>query len=99
MVQLERSSPRHDVAWLLLEFRVADRLEDNLGPIGAMFYAWSVTYCMTTSPGMQGAGFGTCGLPESRVRELAAKAGFARVEVVPFDNPFNKVYVAEKMAA
>ncbi|GGX91999.1 hypothetical protein GCM10007160_19430 [Litchfieldella qijiaojingensis] len=92
-------SLRDDGAWLLLEFRVGDHLEDNIGPIGAMFYAWSVTYCMTTSLGMRGVGLGTCGLPESRVRKMADKAGFARVEVVPFDNPFNKVYVAEKTAA
>lgn len=86
-------------AYLLLEFRVADRLEENLGPIGAMFYAWSVTYCMTTSLGMNGAGLGTCGLPESMVRKLADRAGFEKIEVVPFDNPFNKVYVAQKRAA
>jgi SAM-dependent methyltransferase len=88
-----------DGAYLLLEFRVGDRLEDNLGPIGAMFYAWSVSYCMTTSLGMHGAGLGTCGMPESVVRNMAGRAGFDQVEVVPFDNPFNKVYLAEKRAA
>lgn len=90
---------KDDGAYLLLEFRVGDRLEDNIGTIGAMFYAWSVTYCMTTSLGMHGAGLGTCGMPESTVREMARNAGFGRVEEVPFDNPFNKVYLAEKQAA
>lgn len=85
-----------DGAYLLLEFRVADQLRDNQGPIGAMFYAWSTCYCMTTSLGMNGAGLGTCGLPESVVKEMATQAGFASVDVVPFDNPFNKVYVARK---
>lgn len=88
-----------DGAYLLLEFRVNERLEDNLGPIGAMFYAWSVSYCMTTSLGMGGVGLGTCGLPESTVREMAVNAGFADVEVVPFDNPFNTVYLAHRRAA
>lgn len=86
-------------AYLLLEFRVEDRLEDNTGPIGAMLYAWSVTYCMATSLGMHGAGLGTCGMPESTVREMAADAGFSEVSVVPFDNPFNKVYLAKKQTA
>lgn len=90
---------RDDGAYLLLEFRVEDHLEDNIGPIGAMLYAWSVTYCMTTSLGMHGAGLGTCGMPESTVREMATDAGFAEVSVVPFDNPFNKVYLAKKQAA
>lgn len=88
-----------DGKYLLMEFRVGDRLEDNLGPLGAMFYTFSVTYCMTTSLGMNGAGLGTCGMPESVVRDMAKRAGFAGVEVVPFDNPFNKVYLAEKRAA
>ncbi|NIR28795.1 MAG: class I SAM-dependent methyltransferase [Gammaproteobacteria bacterium] len=87
-----------DGTYLLLEFRVGEHLEDNLGPIGAMFYAWSVTYCMTTSLGMGGVGLGTCGMSESVVRKLADRAGFTRVEVVPFDNPFNKLYLAEKQA-
>jgi hypothetical protein len=44
---------------LLLEFKVADRLEDNINAIGAMLYGWSLTYCMTTSLGMGGKGLGT----------------------------------------
>lgn len=81
---------------LLLEFKVADRLEDNINPMGAMLYGWSLAYCMTTSLAMGGQGIGTCGLPESAVRELAADAGFSKVEIVPFDNPFNVVYHLRK---
>jgi len=81
---------------LLLEFKTADRLEDNVGSIGAMLYGWSLAYCMTTSLGMGGLGLGTCGLPEGTVRRLARDAGFASVEVLPFENPFNVVYQLEK---
>ena len=77
---------------LLLEFKVADRLEDNINPMGAMLYGWSLAYCMTTSLGMGGKGLGTCGLSEGVLRRLAGEAGFRTVEVVPFDNPFNVVY-------
>jgi SAM-dependent methyltransferase len=85
-----------DGSLLLLEFKVADRLEDNVGPIGAMLYSWSLTYCMTTSLGSGGVGLGTCGLPESVIRRLARDAGFTAVEVVPFDNPFNVIYHLRK---
>lgn len=81
---------------LLLEFKVADRLEDNINPMGAMLYGWSLTYCMTTSLGMGGKGLGTCGLPEGVLRRLASEAGFSTVGVVPFDNPFNIVYHLRK---
>lgn len=97
--QAIHDSLRDDGAYLLLEFRVGDHLEDNIGPIGAMLYAWSVCYCMTTSLGMQGVGLGTCGMPESTVRDMATNAGFAEVSVIPFDNPFNKVYLAKKQAS
>jgi SAM-dependent methyltransferase len=85
-----------DGSCLLLEFKVADRLEDNVNAMGAMLYGWSLTYCMTTSLGMGGMGLGTCGLPESKVRTLASEAGFSAVEVVPFENPFNVVYHLKK---
>lgn len=83
-------------AYLLLEYRVGDTLEDNLGPIGAVFYSLSVSYCMTTSLALHGEGLGTCGLPETRVREMAHQAGFEELAAVPFEHPFNKVYVAKK---
>lgn len=81
---------------LLLEFKTADRLEDNINPMGAMLYGWSLTYCMTTSLAMGGQGLGTCGLPESVLRQIAEEAGFSAVELVPFDNPFNAVYHLKK---
>ena len=83
-------------AYLLVEYRVGERLEDNLGPIGAVFYSLSVSYCMTTSLAMEGQGLGTCGLPEDTVREMADRAGFAELTTLPFEHPFNKVYVARK---
>jgi hypothetical protein len=42
-----------------LEMNRADRLEDNSGPIGALFHGISTLYCMTTSLANGGAGFGT----------------------------------------
>jgi hypothetical protein len=69
-----------------------DNLEGNLGPVGALFYGFSVLLCMTTSLASDGAGLGTLGLPESRLRAMAGKAGFSKVQRVPIDNPFNSLY-------
>lgn len=86
-------------SYLIVEYRVGNRLEDNIGPVGAVFYSLSVSYCMTTSLSMNGQGLGTCGLPEGKVRAMAGKAGFAEVDVLPFEHPLNRVYVARKRAA
>ena len=46
---------------------------------------------MTSSLAHDGAGLGTCGLPESNIRALAAEAGFGTVTRVA-ENPFNVLY-------
>lgn len=45
----------------MLEINCADRLEDNAGPLSALFYSISVLYCMTTSLAYGGEGLGTMG--------------------------------------
>jgi 2-polyprenyl-3-methyl-5-hydroxy-6-metoxy-1,4-benzoquinol methylase len=77
---------------LCWEINCSDRSEENVGPIATLLYGFSVLYCMTTSLAHGGAGLGTLGLPEARLRELAAKAGYAAVERVEIDNPFNALY-------
>jgi SAM-dependent methyltransferase len=81
-----------DGIYVCLEINCADRLEDNIGLLGALFHAISVFYCMTTSLAHGGAGLGTLGLPESRLREQCLDVGFSSVLRVPIDNPFNALY-------
>ena len=81
-----------DGIYVCLEVNCSDRLEENAGPLGALFHGFSVLYCMTTSLAGHGAGLGTVGLPEPRLRELATGAGFSAVRRVPLENPFNTLY-------
>ena len=39
-----------------------------------------------------GAGLGTLGLPESRAKEIATKAGFTRFRRLRIDHPTNAFY-------
>jgi SAM-dependent methyltransferase len=87
-----RSGLADDGHYLMLEINCADRPLDNAGPLGTLFYGFSVTYCMTTSLAQGGAGLGTCGIPPAKAKELCAEAGFARTDQVPLDNPFNILY-------
>jgi SAM-dependent methyltransferase len=94
LVRGVREALEGDGAYLLLEINSADDPADNVGPLATAFYGFSLFYCMTTSLAQGGAGLGTCGLPEARVRELLSRAGFGTVERAPFENPFNVLYVA-----
>ena len=90
-----RQSLLPDGTFLLLEINSSDKLEENAGPIGAILYATSVLYCTPTSLANGGDGLGTMGLPEKKVQKLCAEAGFSSVSRLPFENPFNVVYVVK----
>jgi 2-polyprenyl-3-methyl-5-hydroxy-6-metoxy-1,4-benzoquinol methylase len=87
-----RQALRPGGTYVCLDINCSDKLEENAGPLGALFHGFSVLYCMTTSLSHGGAGLGTVGLPESKLNELATGAGFASVRRVPLENPFNNLY-------
>jgi 2-polyprenyl-3-methyl-5-hydroxy-6-metoxy-1,4-benzoquinol methylase len=87
-----RAALEPDGTYLLLELRAGETIEENMGPVGAMLYATSVLFCLPTSLADGAPGYGTLGLPESKVRELCLAAGFAAVRRLPIENPFNVLY-------
>jgi 2-polyprenyl-3-methyl-5-hydroxy-6-metoxy-1,4-benzoquinol methylase len=87
-----RNGLREEGRYVCLEINSSDKLEENLGLLGAFFYSCSVLYCMTTSLAHHGEGLGTTGVTESKMRELCAEAGFNQVRRVPMENPFNILY-------
>ena len=87
-----RQGLKPDGSYLLLEINSSDKLEENLGPLGAMLYGISVLYCMNVSLASDGEGLGTCGLPPSKVREFCEEAGFSTVRQLPLENPMNILY-------
>lgn len=86
-------SLRPEGHYLCLDINCSDKVEENVGPLATMMYGASVFYCMTTSLAQGGAGLGTLGLHQPKMRELAAQAGFSSVDLAPIDNPFNVLYV------
>jgi hypothetical protein len=89
-----RRSLRPGGRYVCLDINSSDRLEENIGPLGTLFYGFSVLYCMTSSLALGGAGLGTCGFTESVAAELGRQAGFSTFRRVPVDNPFNILYEA-----
>ncbi len=92
LLQTIRRALKPEGTYLLLEMNCSDKLEENVGPVAAILYSTSVLYCTPTSLANGGEGLGTMGLPESKVREFCAQAGFSSVSRVPTYNPFNILY-------
>ena len=78
--------------YLCLDINCSDKLEENVGPLGALFHGFSVLYCMTTSLAQGGEGLGTLGLHPHKLDELSKEAGFSSCRKLPLENPFNNLY-------
>ena len=95
LLQSIRRALRAGGIYVCLDINCSGKLEENANPLGAMFHGVSVFYCMTTSLANHGAGLGTLGFHEAKVRELCKEAGFSSVRRVPLENPFNNLYEAK----
>ena len=62
-----RETLKPDGSWMIVEPAAGDRLEDNLNPVGRMYYAGSTMVCIPTS------------LDQPVGAALGAQAGFAKL--------------------
>jgi SAM-dependent methyltransferase len=79
-----------DGAVLLVEPRAGDRVEDNLHPVGRMFYAVSTMFCTPTAVSQGSTALGTLAGP-AVLADVARAAGFGTIRPVPVEAPFNLV--------
>ena len=71
--------------YLCSEAVVADTLEGNIGPNGAMAYASGVLVCVPTVLAESDEAVGVAGLPPIRMRELSTAAGFSQIRLVSLE--------------
>ena len=81
-----------DGVYVCVDVNCSDKLEENIGPLGAMRHGFSILYCMTTSLAWGGVGLGTLGFHERKVQEMCLEAGFHSVRRVPLENLFSNLY-------
>ena len=89
-----RKSLQPEGVFMIVEPFAGDRLEDNLNPVGRLFYGASTMIC---TPGSRAQEVGAClgaQAGEARMREVAAKAGFTRFRRAA-ETPFNLIYEAK----
>ncbi|MDZ5623551.1 class I SAM-dependent methyltransferase [Nocardioides sp. HM23] len=86
-----RSTLADNGTWLLVEPNAADRLEDNLNPVGRIFYSASTMICVPNSHSQEvGLALGAQA-GEARTREVTEQGGFTRFRRAA-ETPFNLVY-------
>jgi SAM-dependent methyltransferase len=85
-----RESLKPDGTWMLVEPFAHDKLEDNLNPLGRVFYSVSTLVCTPASLSQEvGLALGAQA-GERRLRDVLSKAGFTRIRRAT-ETPFNIV--------
>ena len=88
-----KKSLKPDGTWMIVEPYAGDRLEDNLNPVGRIFYSASTTICVPASKDQEvGLALGAQA-GEARVREVVTAGGFSRFRRAA-ETPFNLVFEA-----
>jgi ubiquinone/menaquinone biosynthesis C-methylase UbiE len=80
-----------DGTWLLVEPFAGEALEDNLNPVGRLYYAGSMFLCLPNAMSQDGGYTLGAQAGESAIRELVTEAGFTRFRRAA-ESPFNLVY-------
>lgn len=80
-----------DGTWLIVEPYAGDRLEDNLTPVGKVYYNVSTMICTPASRAQDGGLALGAQAGEARIREVVTRAGFTRFRRVA-ETPMNVVY-------
>jgi 2-polyprenyl-3-methyl-5-hydroxy-6-metoxy-1,4-benzoquinol methylase len=84
---------RPDGTWMIVEPFAHDHLEDNLNPVGRVFYAASTMICTPASKAQEvGAGLGAQA-GEVKLRQVVSGGGFTRFRRAA-ETPFNMVLEA-----
>ncbi|MBV9539199.1 MAG: methyltransferase domain-containing protein [Acidisphaera sp.] len=74
-----RDTLKPDASWMIVEPLAGNRLEDNLNPVGRLYYAGSTMICVPTS------------LDQPVGAALGAQAGYERLSAVVAEGGFSKV--------
>jgi 2-polyprenyl-3-methyl-5-hydroxy-6-metoxy-1,4-benzoquinol methylase len=86
-----RSALADDGVWMIVEPNAADRLEDNLNPVGRIFYSASTMLCVPNSRSEAvGLALGAQA-GQTRTRSVTQQGGFTRFRRAA-ETPFNAVY-------
>ena len=87
-----QSLKKKNGTWMLVEPFANDKVEDNLNPLGRVFYSASTMICVPASLNENGPALGAQA-GEARTKEVVMSAGFSNFRRAT-QTPFNLVYEA-----
>jgi SAM-dependent methyltransferase len=89
-----RGSLKPEGTWMIVEPFAGDRIEDNLNPVGRVFYAASTLICTPASKSQEvGLALGAQA-GEAKMRDVVTKGGFTRFRRAT-ETPFNLILEAQ----
>jgi ubiquinone/menaquinone biosynthesis C-methylase UbiE len=88
-----RSSLAPDGSWLIVEPAAGDTVEDNLNPVGRVYYNFSTLLCVPNAMSQQGGYALGAQAGEKAIHQVCTDAGFTRFRRIA-ETPFNLVYEA-----
>jgi SAM-dependent methyltransferase len=87
------STLKPDGTWMIVEPKAGDRVEDNLNPVGRVYYGFSTLLCTPASLSQEvGLALGAQA-GEARIKDVVQAGGFTRFGRVA-ETPFNVVFEA-----
>ena len=88
-----RQALKPEGSWMIVEPQAHDRLEDNLNPVGRLYYSASTMICVPTSLAQEvGTALGAQA-GEAKLRDVISKGGFTRIRRAT-ETPFNMILEA-----
>ena len=82
-----------DGTWLLVEPMAGESLDENVNPVGRIFYAASTFICTPAAQAQAGGYALGSQVPEATLAQILADAGFGRFRRAT-ETPFNRVFEA-----
>lgn len=80
-----------DGTWLLVEPMAGESLEDNVNPVGRIFYAASTFICTPAAQAQDGGYALGSQVPEATLAQIVSDSGFTRFRRAT-ETPFNRVF-------
>src|SRR5262249_41000698 len=88
-----QASLKQDGTWMVVEPMAGDSLEQNLNPVGRLYYAASTLVCVPTSLPQEGGAALGAQAGEAKLRDVITSGGFKNVRRAT-ETPFNMVLEA-----
>lgn len=84
-----------DGTWMIVEPFAADQVQDNLNPVGRLYYSVSTLVCTPSSLSQEVARGLGAQAGEKQIREVVSEGGFSQLKRVA-ETPFNLVFEVRK---